>query len=151
MSISDSESSRFHQAIAQGTADDSRFKDAELRCQTIVGDEDAHWLIRRVEELQRRRGAGVVRSGATRTFQFLGEDAEAVLYSETSTYMVIEMPAGSIVSKLEGTGFRTWVFRVDNGLSGSDREYFDLEYRKIATDAHMLSLKTRGFGERSHK
>ena len=143
------QTARSHRGLAQDTADGARSSDAELRSQTIVGDEDAHWLIRQVEGLQRR--TGVIRSGAVRTFHFLPRGAEAVIDNVTSSYTVITMPPGSIVSKASGTGYRSWVFRVENGMSGSDLEYFELEYRKIATDAHMLCLMTHGFGERRHK
>lgn len=66
-------------------------------------------------------------------------------------YTLITMPAGSIISRVSGSGYRSWVFRVDNGLSGSDREYFDLDYCKIATDAHMLRLKSRIRGDKQPK
>jgi hypothetical protein len=78
-------------------------------------------------------------------FCFLGDSGEAVLpqLEASDAGIVIDMPAGCTVRRHKGDGFETWVFRVDNGLSGNDREYFDLSYRMIAVDAYLLYLRAR--------
>ena len=127
--------------MTQGFAEERQLEDAMLQRKTIVGDIDGHWLSRQIEILHDTNG--VIRSGEARSYRFLSDDEEILLnqISETDPDSIIEMPAGSIVSRIEGDGYRTWVFRVDNGLSGNDREYFDLAYRKLAPDAHLLYLK----------
>jgi hypothetical protein len=121
--------------------------EAKQRCKTIVGDDDAHWLIRQIELIRRRRQ--VVPIDIPRQFHFLSADAEVVLnhMTDPKTYSVIEMPAGGTISKQAGTGFRDWVFRVSNGLEGADREYFDLAYRQVAKRSHVLYLKTHRRGD----
>ena len=127
--------------MAQGFAQEQQLEDATLQRKAIVGDSDGHWLSKQVEALHDTNG--VIRSGEVRSYRFLSDDEEVVLskMNELDSDSIIEMPAGSIVSRVEGDDYRTWVFRVDNGLSGKDREYFDLAYRKLAPDAHLLYLK----------
>lgn len=127
--------------ISQGRTNKRKFKDAQLRRLSIIGDEDGFWLSQRIEELQSQTEA--IRSGAAMRFSFLGDSGEAVLPQlETSEAgIVIAMPADCIIRRHKGESFETWVFRVENGLSGRSREYFDLCYREIAVDAHLLYLK----------
>lgn len=127
--------------VSQRSTDKLRQRDAELRDLTIVGDQDGFWLSQRIEELQTR--SGTIRSGRAMEFSFLSDEGEAVLpqIHVTDAGKVIAMPAGSIVCRHGGDDYESWVFRVHNGFWGAESESFDLAYRKIAIDAHMLYLK----------
>lgn len=129
--------------MTQGFAMERQLEDASLQRKTIVGDEDGYWLSRQIESLHTVNG--VIRSGEVRSYRFLSDDEEIVLNQpkEPESDSIIEMPAGSIIRRTEGDGYPTWVFRVDNGLSGKDWEYFDLAYRTLAPDAHLLYLIER--------
>ena len=112
----------------------------------IVGDEDGHWLISRIEEL--RSLDQTVRTGRRMCFSFLKEGGEAVIShaKHFDAVVAIDMPAGSFVAKENGDDFDTWVFRVDNGYSGADRRYFDVAYREISTGDYLLYLLSRSPG-----
>lgn len=127
--------------MSQGRTNRRKLKDEQLQRLSIIGDEDGFWLIHRIEELRSRDAT--IRSGRAMRFSFLDDSGEAVLpqLEVSEAGIVIAMPAGCIIRRHEGNDFETWIFRVDNGLSGRDREYFDLAYRKIAIDAYLLYLK----------
>lgn len=122
-------------------ADGRKHDDAAAQRRTIVGDADGHWLITTIEMLW--RADHPVRTGRTMRFSFLAEGTEAVLnqlgQSESAT--TIEMPPGSIVRKIDGHDFASWLFRIDNGNAGVDRECIDVAYRHIETGDHLLYLK----------
>ena len=127
--------------MSQGRASRRKLEDEQLQRLSIIGDEDGFWLSQRIEELRSR--AATIRSGRPMRFSFLGDSGEAVLpqLEASDAGIVIGMPAGCIIRRHKGEDFDTWVFRVENGLSGNDREYFDLGYRKIAVDAYLLYLR----------
>ena len=134
--------------IAQESAWRLRLRDAEQQRRTIVGTEDGHWLLKTLQSV-RSKGA-TARLTQARRFHFLGDSAEAVLNSRSdeSLYIAIDMPAGSIIRKMTGAGYSTWVFRVENGRNGAEYEHIDLAFRKVGHDP-LLYLKSRQCGERT--
>ena len=131
-----------HARMAQGFADERKLDDEQEQRSTIIGDVDGHWLIRQLETLW--RADYPVRTERAMRFSFLAEGKEAVLsqLSAVDTAVSIEMPAGSIVRKVAGADFDSWVFQVDNGYNGADREWFAVAYRAIETGDHLLYLKS---------
>lgn len=134
-------SSENHARKEQAIADGRKHDDVAMQRRTIIGDSDGHWLITTLEAMWHRDNP--VRTGRTMRFSFLAEGTEAVVsqLNQLESAAAIEMPAGSIVRKIEGYDLDTWQFRVDNGYSGSDRECFDVAYRRIETGDHLLYLK----------
>lgn len=130
-----------HARKEQAVADGRKRDDANMQRRTIIGDSDGHWLIATLETMWRRDNP--VRTGRAMRFSFLAEGTEAVVsqLNLLEAAAAIQMPAGSIVRKIEGHDLDTWRFRVDNGYSGSDRECFDVAYRQIETGDHLLYLK----------
>lgn len=127
---------------AQGFADERKLDDAHAQRGTIIGDVDGAWLIGVIESLW--HADYKVRSGEARCFRFLADGKEAVLsqLSNFDSASAIEMPASSIIRKVEGHDFDTWVFRVYDGYEGVDGEHFDVAYREIETGDHLLYLKS---------
>src|SRR4051812_29563123 len=98
-------------------------------CNSLVADIDGDWLIR---ELMTVRNGPVSRDGRTgttyleeRTFYFRSPQALQNLdpVSEKSHYRSFVMPPGFRIIKVGGAGFKTWTFRVHNGLEGEDEAY----------------------------
>ena len=125
-----------------------RLDDARQQCKTILGDEDAHYLIRELKQL--RSTGTIVRLHGARRFHFLSDDAEVVLnqQGDPDSYQVVDMPSGSCLRKIEGSSYKSAVFRIDNGLSGAERETVDLAFRKVDSGDYLLYLKARKRGER---
>lgn len=146
MTISDTAFARRANQIAQETAEREQLKRAEQHCRTIVDDEDGHWLL---EALRQARGKGTtVRLNRDMRFHFLSDSAEAVLDGRgDESYTVIDMPEGSVVRKMGGAGYGTWVFRVENNQLGDQYQSIDVAYRKVRQD-QLLYLKTQQCGER---
>ena len=122
-------------------------RDAEQQRKTILGDEDAHHLI---GQLKRLRAVGVVvRLTQERRYHFLRDDADVVLNhrSDPDAYQVIDMPVGSTVRKVSGSSYRTSVYRIDNGVTGSGREEIDVAFRGVDSGDYLLFLKARRLGE----
>ncbi|MES2876461.1 MAG: hypothetical protein V4678_03235 [Patescibacteria group bacterium] len=123
----------------QQDADEREQDDASTQRNVIVVDVDGSWLI---NELRRLGNANrIPRITKDRCFSFLGEDAEVLLSRlgmDGSGSSRIEVPAGSMLRRVEGHDLDTWLFRVGNG---NDDEYFDLAFRRIESGDHLLYLK----------
>ena len=122
-------------------AHDRRLEDARLQRKTIMVDADGMWLI---DELNFIGNAPItVTMRRAMQFSFFSEQAEVVLSqsSESNGLTVIDMPAGSVMSRLSGNGFDDWVFRVLCKVDGANVEYIDVSFRKMDTGDHLLYLR----------
>ncbi|MGB3946277.1 MAG: hypothetical protein WBK76_05605 [Candidatus Saccharimonadales bacterium] len=132
--------------IAQTVATRRQLEDAEQLRNTIVGTEDGHWLLNTLQSV--RRKGSTARLGTARRFQFLGKSAEDVINgrSDESCHQIIDMPAQSVVRKIEGSGYGTWLFEVENNKFGDDHEQIVVAFRKVGHD-YLLYLKRHRRGE----
>lgn len=129
--------------------DKRRRSDADQQRKTILGDQDAHELIARLKRL--RSAGSTFTLEQSRRYHFLSDDADVVLNHQTdpNAYLVVDMPAGSVVHKVSGTSFKTSVYRIDNGQNGERREVVELAFRGVDSGDYLLYLKTRRLGERA--
>lgn len=133
--------------IAQRAARKCLLEKAREHRRAIVKNEDGLWLIGAVKNTRTR--SATARLGTARRFEFLGNNPEQIVsqWETESGYEAFDMPASSVIRRIDGSGYSNWVYTVDNNMFGDEYLRIELAYRKVGRE-NVLVLRSARQGER---